>query len=174
VEEASREKVLNRIERCAILRMYRTGMYDKAVKQQKELLSKEEQTENIDNRYITELLFELAHYQLKAGQIDELLITLKEITNNDPSPFIKKECAGLLARAKKELSSEENAGSPTERENRKQKTMKCIELKESIEKPDNSESDLEEAEEGVMEHNVFEFERCLEIDDNFGEFDYVN
>ena len=47
--------------------------------------------------------------------------------------------------------------------------MKCADIKEAIVKADESEKYSEEECEGVMveEQNLFEFERCLEIDDNF-------
>ena len=80
--------------------MYRTGMYEKAAKHQKALLAKQQQTQNIDSRSLTELLYELANYEFKAGLIDDLLNTVTEVTNNNPPPIIKKDCAALLAKAK--------------------------------------------------------------------------
>ena len=80
--------------------MYRTGMFEKAAKHQKALLAKEEQAENIDSRSLTELLYELANYEFKAGLIDDLLNTIAEVSNNNPPPIIKKDCAVLIAKAK--------------------------------------------------------------------------
>ena len=53
--------------------------------------------------------------------------------------------------------------------------MKCIELKETIEmiqQSDNSQDSEEEEEVMAEEHNLLEYQKCLEIDDNFGDFEY--
>lgn len=81
---------------------------------------------------MTELLYELANYEFKAGLIDDLLNTLTEVMNSNPSPLIKKDCAVLLAKAKTEIGKENIVRNPLELKSRKEKTIKCIELKETI------------------------------------------
>ena len=61
-------------------------------------------------------------------------------------------------------------------EEKKQKTIQCAEIREAIDKVEESERSEEgEGVEGAVleENNLFEFERCLEIDDNFGDFEEV-
>ena len=83
-------------------------------------------------------MYELAHYQYKANLTEDLLITLADIANNDPTPFIKKDCANLLMKAKKSIV-EETIQNPLGLEERKKKTLKFIEIKENIEKVSLSE-----------------------------------
>lgn len=118
----------------------------------------------------------MAHYQFKSGLVDDLMVTLGEISNNDPPPFIKRDCANLLAKAKKELVNEISLSNPLDMEEKKQKTIQCAEIREAIDKVEESERSEEgEGVEGAVleENNLFEFERCLEIDDNFGDFEEV-
>ena len=76
-------------------------------------------------------------------------------------------------KAKKSIN-EETIQNPIEEEEMKKQTLKFIEIKENIEKASISDKSSEENEGGIAEeHNLFEFQRCLEVDDNFGEFQYL-
>lgn len=68
--------------------------------------------ENIDSKYLNELLFELATYQFKNNQLDDLLQTVEEVISNNPLPFIRKECLSLLEKTNKELNKEKILQNP--------------------------------------------------------------
>ena len=73
--------------------------------------------------------------------MDNLLATISEISKNNPPALIKKDCSMLLAKAKNEFVNDLSIQNPMEIEHQKKKTMKCIELKEEIEKEELSEED---------------------------------
>ena len=83
-----KSQVAQNMMRIQALKTNRAGQYKEAISLQKALLEKEEHNDNFDSNYLTELQFEMANYYLKQGSVDQVLVLLREISDNCDNPVI--------------------------------------------------------------------------------------